>query len=477
MNDGSARDISSFGVASMTDWLRFRSVSICAAAAALVLTLTYGARAQQSPLPEAGATVIPGAKVTPAKIQEKENGIPIGTKITMANWEQYKDFMPEGMIQLFQGTNFWKMPPDVEINIGPTRIFPLPEGYPEATEKYGGQTEMVKLPDGHYDLKNYVAGAPFPVPADPDKGWKLLADSWYGPVPRIAAGTPETGLASLCAIDRFGSSTCLKTAYVYRMLAHIYSPGHPLVEPEAGGYWYSEWAMLESPEQSKYLANLTLFWQDNQKQEDDFAFIPALRRTLRLSASARCAPVFGTDYTRDDARGGFNGGISDFQANYLGDKKVIGLSHITTADGTFPGEYDMPLGFARPSWGPWEVRDVYVLDVRRIPEDVKGYCYGKRIMYVDKVFMHENWSDLYDSNMKLWKVLQLGAAPKKINGVETSVIGSFWAGMWDFQNYHATIAFTADGPGRDILVDDEVPKEYEDIQRYCTPAGMMMIMK
>jgi hypothetical protein len=432
-----------------------------------------------APAPGSSADV-PAAAQTPikaAKVQEFENGIPIGTKITMANWQQYQSFMPDGMIELFKGSNFWKMPADVEMDIGPTRIFPLPEGYPEATEKYGGQTEMIRLPNGHFDLKNYTAGSPFPVPADPDKGWKILADSWYGPVPRIAAGTPETGLASLCALDRYGSTTCLKTAYVYRMLAHIYSPGFPLVDPKAGGAWYSEWAMLEAPEQSKYLANLTVFWQDNQKVEDDFAFIPALRRTLRLSASARCSPIFGTDYTRDDARGGFNGGIATFQANWLRDQKILALSHITTAVGTYPAEYDMPLGFARPSWGPWEVRNTYVLDVRKIPDENKGYCYGKRIMYVDKVFMHEDWTDLYDANMKLWKVLQLGAAPKKINGVETSIIGSFWAGMWDFQNYHATLAFTADGPGRDIVIDDAVPKEYDDIERYSTASGMMMIMR
>ncbi len=450
----------------MIDFSRMKVVRKVAIAAGVALAVANGAiaLAQNPPLPAPAGAVAPAsaAPIRSAVMREFENGIKVGTKITMANWQQYQSFMPDGMVELFKGTNYWKMPSDVEMNIGPTRIFPLPEGYPEATEKYGGQTEMIKLPDGHYDLKNYIAGMPFPTPSDPDKGWKILADSWYGPVPRVAAGTPETGLASLCSIDKFGSSTCL---------------GHPLTEPEAGGAWYSEWAMLEAPEQSKYLANLTIFWQDNQKVEDDFAFIPSLRRTLRLSASARCSPIFGTDYTRDDARGGFNGGLADFQADWLRDQKVIALSHITTADGTFPGEYDMPLGFAKPSWGPWEVRDVYVLDIRRIPQDARGYCYGKRISYIDKVFLHENWSDLYDANMKLWKVLQLGAAPRIVNGVETSVIGSFWAGMWDFQNYHATIAFTADGPGRDIMIDDSVPKEYEDIERYCTPAGMMMILR
>src|SRR5215469_7057903 len=49
------------------------------------------------------------------------NGIPIGTKITQANWEQYQQFMPESMIHLFKGDLFWHMPKDLVIEVGPTR--------------------------------------------------------------------------------------------------------------------------------------------------------------------------------------------------------------------------------------------------------------------------------------------------------------------------------------------------------------------
>jgi hypothetical protein len=80
--------------------------------------------------------------------------IPIGTKITMRNWQQYRQYMPDGMSALFEGKYFWKMPADVEMNIGPTRAFAPPPGYVLATEKYGGQTQAVVLPDGHHDLKN-----------------------------------------------------------------------------------------------------------------------------------------------------------------------------------------------------------------------------------------------------------------------------------------------------------------------------------
>src|ERR1700736_3553623 len=46
--------------------------------------------------------------------------IPPGTKITMQNWQQFKQFMPVGMIALFEGKYYWKMPSDVEIDVGPT---------------------------------------------------------------------------------------------------------------------------------------------------------------------------------------------------------------------------------------------------------------------------------------------------------------------------------------------------------------------
>jgi hypothetical protein len=64
--------------------------------------------------------------------------------------------------------------------------------------------------------------------------------------------------------------------------------------------------------QSKYTAVLTLFWQDLAKDEDDYVFVPSLRRSLRLSATSRCSPLFGSDLVKDDARVGFNGGTRSF---------------------------------------------------------------------------------------------------------------------------------------------------------------------
>ncbi|MEA2681386.1 MAG: hypothetical protein QOK03_3108, partial [Candidatus Binataceae bacterium] len=82
---------------------------------------------------------------------------PVGAKITMTNWKDYKQFMPLGMQKLFEGVYYWKMPADIEMDVGPAvyNTF-LPKTWVEATEKYGPQTQVEVLPNGHYALRNYL---------------------------------------------------------------------------------------------------------------------------------------------------------------------------------------------------------------------------------------------------------------------------------------------------------------------------------
>ncbi len=64
--------------------------------------------------------------------------------------------MPLGMIDMFEGKYFWKMPTEVEIPVGPAVIHPLAPGFQAAREKYGGQTRLVTLPNAR------LGGAHFP---------------------------------------------------------------------------------------------------------------------------------------------------------------------------------------------------------------------------------------------------------------------------------------------------------------------------
>jgi hypothetical protein len=161
------------------------------------------------------------------------SSIPPGTRITLQNWRQYQQYMPMGMNELFKGTYYWKIPQDVEIDVGPRVSYPPPSFYIAATEKYGGQVRVVHMLNGHNDIANYVAGEPFPSPQEPDKGYKLLVDLWFAYYPYLGVGGSGNPLNS-CTMDRFNSINCLVVEYVYRQLAYNADPSVPRNDPRAG---------------------------------------------------------------------------------------------------------------------------------------------------------------------------------------------------------------------------------------------------
>jgi hypothetical protein len=121
--------------------------------------------------------------------------------------------------------------------------------------------------------------------------------------------------------------------------------------------------------------------------------------------------------------------------------------------------------------------------VRRIPSQRAGYCYGSRVMYVDKEFMHQLWEEIYDSNLKLWKIVRIHLHPadKTQSKGQTyySLPGSLIESYWDLQNDHKSDVFTANPNGTTdaVTYNANAPVEYNNITRYSTPGGLMQIMR
>jgi hypothetical protein len=413
-------------------------------------------------------------------MSQNQKDIPVGTVINMSNWQQYQDVMPLGMVKLFQGQYGWKMPADVQITVGPSHVGGnLPQSWVATTEKYGSQTQVRVLSDGHYQLLNYHGGTPFPNPQAPYKGWKILANVFWAYVPALYVNSPSN-YGTVWAVDRFGDIAPSSLDVVYRWSDYITDPGFPHTETYAPGTWYTEWGMQETPEQARYTASLSLFYKDQQTNPypDTYIFVPALRRSLRLSSSSRCSPVFGFDWTYDDAKtNGFNGSTSVYTGDYLGDRKILTLAEFNTDGGAFPQGYDMPLGWPKPSWGKWELRPMSIIDVHRIPSEAAGYCYSSRVMYVDKEFWDGDWVDLYDANHKLWKSIAYFNDIGNVKG-----LGHTWDGVasmaWDLQNVHMTVWSGFGNPGRlKPYLDFNAPKEYFNGIKYGSPGGLMQILR
>jgi Protein of unknown function (DUF1329) len=411
-----------------------------------------------------------------------------GTKITAQNWQQYRKFMSDGMIALFEGSHFWRVPTEVEIDVGPTVPIPLPAKYLNDTEKDSQDVHLTQLPTGGYAPTGYVAGIPFPRPLAGDPaliGNRIFWNSYYRYQPRVQAAPNYS-----YSLDQEGNMTQTSEATeVNSQLAFLSDPGYPTTTSDAGSLYFAKFEEQIAPEQSKYSTLLDLIPADPTQLDELYEYVPTLRRSLRLSQAARCAPVFGSDYLIDDENEGPPGLPQLYKIDYLGEKKILALVHATPAAfdsaGTasqldykyfYPGSRGI-IPFPKPAAGKWELRDCYVISMERLPRFAGGYCYGRRVMYIDK----ENYFggaqlDLFDSAYNLYKFQAIFSYPAPIpntNDVAELAAGPNVSILVNFKDEHLTVQ-----PNLRSCVNSECARNgYLDTTRFASPEGLMKIVR
>ncbi len=115
--------------------------------------------------------------------------------------------------------------------------------------------------------------------------------------------------------------------------------------------------------------------------------------------------------------------------------------------------------------------------MQRLPQFAHGYCYGARVIYVDKKMFVPLAQDLFASDMKLWKGQMTMYSPQDLPDQKGYFVNQAQGitNMWDFQNYHASQAINL---SRDANSRNRgIPVQYQDAGRYATPAGMSQIMR
>jgi hypothetical protein len=428
------------------------------------------------------AVVMAGATISPRPARGDDSAkpandsmatIPPGTTITMANWQQYRQFMPDGIIALFEGSHFWKMPADVELPVGPTVIHQLPRNYLAATENHSNSVRLVELPDGGLSMQGYQGGIPFPNPAEPHKGWKIMTNLWFHYMPHLSVDTYGAG----CGVNAMGGENCFAYQVVSNQLSFNTDPGVPPEIPNSSGKFFTQWFMFLEPEEERYTASLQIDYTDLARAEDFYIFLPALRRSQPLATSGRCAPQGGTDTTAEDFHYGFDSNLTEMDADYVGPKKMLALLDYSQPTEKFPGGYLMPLVWPKPSWGRWQVRNVEVIGARKIPAKAAGYCYGRRVMYIDRSFWGLLWEELYDTQMQPWKYAAFFPRTLDVPGVgPANSTGSDIELFWDLKSSHLT-ATSDPAEGHAFYVNQQAPNEYNDLPRYTTTSGLNLIMR
>jgi hypothetical protein len=431
------------------------------------------------------ALMVIGATSGPARAQIKfdaaayqgladassSDSIPVGTQITVANWQQYKKFMPMSMVAGYSQQYGWKVGPGPEytIVVGPTLPFKFPTPLANATEKYAGQAQLQKVPGGSYTVVGYRSGIPFPKPSGPNIAFQILYNTWYGFVPtRIHYVDPSD------QIDRFRNHYVQMVDVIGWRLSH--NSDDVYEDPPYGkGYLESTRFFLSAPEQVKYTTQVALLPDDPEKLEEIYVFLPSLRRSLRLSSAARCSPILGSDFVQDDNADGTWIQPPSFNVTLLGEKKLLAMVHGERTAFYDDKNWDKN-GIAQwptPAVGKWELRDEYIVDITPLPK-LGSYCYGHKVMFIDKETWNETWIDNYDAQNKYWKGEMIYLRPHPLNNGEMFLYrGTNSEAMVDFQNTHATTSRPTDEPD----FDKNCAKECADPEVYAFPGGLSRIMR
>jgi hypothetical protein len=397
-----------------------------------------------------------------------------GTKITAQNWREFKRFLPIWLQAAYSGHYHWKIGSDSDytITVGQTQHYRLPRKFQEDTEKYAGQTQLVKLPeDGSYTVKGYVAGVPFPNPTQPDLGPKILYNHYYFYEPQIQYFDDPDYI-----VDRYGNVAEQVGVDVLYRFTHLSEPNLPTNIANSQGWFRTTYFTVTAPEQSRYVTQMMLQDDDPKHAQEVFLFVPSLRRSLRLSNAARCSPVLGLDYTNDDAALM----PTTFKPVFLGEKKVLErmsdgpnghkisayLDPRTRPDVTFP---DWPADSGKS--GHWELRDEYIVDLQKLPS-FGNYCFPHRVYYIDSESYIAMYKEEYDRAGQLQKFVWAMEQPVKVHDERVLTFWGFSGNpVVDFQNGHSTY-HVSDG-----RFDEDVPEQYQNYQEYGFPDALSRVMK
>jgi hypothetical protein len=312
-----------------------------------------------------------------------------GDKIDASNVDKAKDLLSPGMV--------WCVKRGWPITVSETKRIEWPQAYKEATEKYSAQVKLT--PDG-LDVKNYVAGLPFPDidPKDPQIAYKIMWNYSYN-----FLTTDDVDLRNFDAdtgsIPQDGPMS-VERHFLLDHFRRLFWTGRLYVDPKPdkpnpNGYRAQQglYPILE-PFDLKGVGALGNRYVESSKQDDSWLYLPSLRRVRRLSTAQRSDALFGQD-TDVDSYYGYSGHIAWMDWKYLGEKEVLGSMH---------GEHFPVKWHEKVDWAfndLWEKRKVYAVEgVSKLPQ----YAYSKRVIFVDKEGWVIPFTDIYDRSGELWKI-------------------------------------------------------------------------
>ncbi len=319
-----------------------------------------------------------------------------GEVIGKSNVHKYVEVMSPGVKAAVENGS--------ELNIVPYQKIPIPKAYIDATEKYSGQATL----DDKNDLKNWVAGRPFPKvdPNDPKAAvkimWNFSRTSYFNDDLGVHLPDADTGgffkNAEGKQVYQVERHFIVDWSRNLRYFGRLHNDPRPAIPDNPDQVFNKQgFFPLIEPFDLKGVGSVSFRYIDPTRQDDTWLYTPTIRRVRRLSSAQRSDALFGQDIDLDSF-GGYAGQIPWFDWKLVGQKPMLASLHgknlppkICPGDGGVTYCED------------WEMRPkMWIVEGRA---RLHGYAYSKRMIYVDDEASMIPYSDLYDNNDELWKVV------------------------------------------------------------------------
>jgi len=351
--------------------------------------------------------------------------VQVGDTITAANKEKVRGLVPDEFYT-YAIEDF----PDLSMKIVATQDYPVHPKYVEATVQFACQATL----DEKGTLKNYSAGQPFPysewakqathhrcdlTPDDPQFALKLAWDVNYRWQGGSGFNLPHWGFANLRNKGReqwrLSQGEYRRTYFSAR--ADLL-PETTELEKGTNVEW-AEYFDVKSPFDLRGTMFLLYRYRDG-KDDDTWAYIPALRRVRRIAATQKSDSLLGTEFTLEDFYC-FSGYVWDHSWEFKGESTLLSVPDsartcFPKASGAISARQMVRLGTdeewracrfdpygVMPMVGEsWQKRASFELD--DIPKQ-EGHPYSRKKIWYDKETMSPGLAVAYDRAGKVYKLI------------------------------------------------------------------------
>jgi hypothetical protein len=357
--------------------------------------------------------------------------VPMGTVITPANANLAQGMIPDELIPYVIDGN-----PDLNIKVVDPGTYVPNEKYVKATVDYACQAKL----GANGFLENYTAGQPFPysewakeatghkcdlTPDDPQFALKLAWNvnfRWQG---GSGLNLPHWGFSNMRnngkEVWRIAQGEYRRTYFSHR--ADLLPATSELVE--GTDVEWAEFFDVKTPFDLRGTMFLLYRYDVSGKEDDTWAYIPALRRVRRIAATQKSDSLLGTEFTLEDFYI-FAGYVWDHQWEFKGETTKLGVmnSARTCFPSIIPGSTSADAAKSMVRLGTdeewftcklapynalpfaggeaFEKRTVFQLD--DIPRQ-KGHPYSRKMIWYDKETLMPFYSMMYDRAGKPYRII------------------------------------------------------------------------